>query len=185
MPEAPRSRPVPQGQLALFTAAEAPLLEETGMMAAMTFSEPEADALPIGESETERFTRSARLTVPFRQEGPGGLSLVVIEFAPGYLLPRHSHSADCLYYIVEGGIVMGRRQLGPGDGFFLPAEQPYAYQAGPEGVKLLEFRNQSAFDMKVYEKDMAAYRAKAMRSMEAMATGVRRSGISGDDGGRS
>lgn len=165
MPEAPRSRPVPQGQLALFTAAEAPLLEETGMMDAMTFSEPEADATPISESEIERFTQSARLTVPFRQEGPGGLSLVVIEFAPGYLLPRHSHSADCLYYIVEGGIVMGRRELGPGDGFFLPAEQPYAYHAGPKGVKLVEFRTQSAFDMKVYERDMAGYREKAMASM--------------------
>ncbi len=165
MPEAPRSRPIPQGQLALFTAAEAPLLEETGMMDAMTFTEPQADAIPISESEIDRFTQSARLTVPFRQEGPGGLSLVVIEFAPGYLLPRHSHSSDCLYYIVEGGIVMGRRELGPGDGFFLPAEQPYAYHAGPKGVKLLEFRTRAAFDMKVYERDMAGYRKKAMRSM--------------------
>jgi quercetin dioxygenase-like cupin family protein len=160
-------RPAPAGKLTLFTAAEAPTLDETGMMDAMSFTEPDADASPITAAEIERFKTAGRLTVPFRQEGPGGFSLVSIEFAPGYLLPRHSHSSDCLYYIVEGGIVMGRRELGPGDGFFLPAEQVYAYHAGPKGVKLLEFRNEVAFDMKVYEKDMATYRAKAMESMSA------------------
>ena len=62
---------------------------------------------------------------------------------------------------------MGQRELGPGDGFFLPADQVYAYHAGPAGVKLLEFRTESAFDMKVYEKDMARYREKAVASMDA------------------
>ena len=162
-----RSRPVPAGKLAIFTAADAPTLEETGMMDDMTFTEEGADASPITAAEIERFKSAGRLTVPFRQEGPGGFSLVSIEFAPGYLLPRHSHSSDCLYYIVEGGIVMGRRELGPGDGFFLPAEQVYAYHAGPQGVKLLEIRHSTAFDMKVYEKDMAAYRARAFASMDS------------------
>lgn len=167
MNQANRSRPVPAGKLALFTAADAPTLEETGMMDAMTYTEAGADETPITASEIETLQSGARLTVPFRQEGPGGFSLVSIDFAPGYTLPRHSHSSDCLYYIVEGGIVMGRRELGPGDGFFLPAEQAYAYHAGPKGVKLLEFRNEVAFDMKVYEKDMAKYRAKAIESMSA------------------
>ena len=165
MTHANRSRAIPAGKLAIFIAADAPTLEETGMMDAMTYTESGADETPITTSEIERLQSGARLTVPFRQEGPGGFSLVSIEFAPGYLLPRHSHSSDCLYYIVEGGIVMGRRELGPGDGFFLPAEQAYAYHAGPKGVKLLEFRHEVAFDMKVYEKDMARYRAKAMESM--------------------
>lgn len=62
---------------------------------------------------------------------------------------------------------MGTRTLGPGDGFFLPADQPYAYRAGPQGVKLLEFRHQACFDMKIHEKDMARYREKAAASMQA------------------
>ena len=171
MTHANRSRPIPAGNLAIFTAAEAPTLEETGMMDAMTFSEDGTNDTPITAAETEIFKTAGRLTVPFRQEGPGGISLVSIEFAPGYLLPRHSHSCDCLYYIVEGGIVMGRRELGPGDGFFLPAEQVYAYHAGPKGVKLLEIRHSTAFDMKVYEQDMAKYRAKAIESMSAAGRG--------------
>ncbi len=167
MNEPRRSRPVPPGKLAIFTAADAPTLDETGMMDAMTFTEPQADAHPMSEAEIAKFRASARLTVPFQQEGAGGFSLVSIEFAPGYVLPRHSHSSDCLYYVVDGSIVMGRRELGPGDGFFLPAEQPYAYHAGPKGVKLLEFRNRTAFDMKVYEKDMAAFRARAFASLDS------------------
>jgi len=167
MDRSTRSQPIAQGKLALFTAAEAPTLDETGMMDAMTFTEPQANAHPMSEAEIAKFKASARLTVPFQQDGPGGFSLVSIDFAPGYMLPRHSHSSDCLYYIVEGSIFMGRRELGPGDGFFLPAEQPYAYHAGPKGVKLLEFRNRTAFDMKVYEKDMTAYRARAFASMDS------------------
>jgi hypothetical protein len=53
----------------------------------------------------------------------------------------------------------------------LPADQPYAYRAGPEGVKLLEFRHQAEFDMKIYESDMAQFRAKAEASMAAVAPG--------------
>jgi quercetin dioxygenase-like cupin family protein len=108
---------------------------------------------------------ASRLTVPFRQEGPGGFSLVTVEFGPGFLLPRHSHSSDCLYYIIDGQIEMGSRVLGAGDGFFLPADQPYAYRAGPQGVKLLEFRHRAAFDMKIHERDMARYRAKAAAAL--------------------
>ncbi len=167
MSESEKSKAIEQGRMAIFTAASAPTIEEAGMMDAMTFTQEGADDEPATEREMERMLAAGRLTVPFRQSGPGGLSLVEIDFAPGYLLPRHSHSSDCLYYIVSGSIVMGQRELGPGDGFFLPADQVYAYHAGPEGVKLLEFRTESAFDMKVYEKDMARYRAKAMASMDA------------------
>ncbi len=164
--------PIPRGEMAIFTADGAPTLDETGMMDAMSFTIDGADDTPISDAELDRLQSSARLTVPFRQQEPDGLSLVTIRFAPGYRLPRHSHSSDCLYYIVEGSIEMGQRELGPGDGFFLPAEQVYAYQAGPEGVTLLEFRTRTSFDMKVHEKDMAAYRAKAIASLDAAADGV-------------
>jgi quercetin dioxygenase-like cupin family protein len=167
MTESNQSKPTPQGKMAIFTAAAAPTLEEAGMMDAMSFTVEGANEAPTSEVDQERMHSGAHLTVPFRQEGPGGFSLVTVDFAPGYLLPRHSHSSDCLYYIIEGGIVMGRRELGPGDGFFLPADQPYAYHAGPDGVKLLEFRHEAAFDMKVYEEDMSRFAAKAMSSMDA------------------
>jgi uncharacterized protein YbjQ (UPF0145 family) len=41
-------------------------------------------------------------------------------------------------------------------------------------VKLLEFRHDSAFDMKVYEKDMERFREKAMDSMDSAADAASR-----------
>ena len=164
--ESPRSEASPIGKMVLFKGADAPSLETTGMMEDMTYVVEGADDTPITEDEIEALQGGGLLTVPFRQSDTEGFSLVEIKFAPGYLLPKHSHSSDCLYYIVKGGIVMGKRELGPGDGFFLPAEQVYAYHAGSEGVTLLEFRNRTGFDMKVHEKDMGDYRRKAVSSME-------------------
>ena len=165
MAQPKKSRPAAPGKMVIFTAAAAPSLEESGMMDDPTYTEDGANDEPWPKEFAERAMQGSQLTVPFRQEGPGGFSLVTVDFAPGFLLPRHSHSSDCLYYIVDGGIVMGKRELGPGDGFFLPADQAYAYRAGPAGVKLLEFRHQAAFDMKIYEKDMSRYRAKAEACM--------------------
>ena len=97
-----QSKPVQPGKMAVFTGDAAPTLEETGMMDAMTYTVDGADSAPASDSQMERMQDGAHLTVPFRQEGQGGFSLVTVDFAPGYLLPKHSHSSDCLYYILEG-----------------------------------------------------------------------------------
>jgi hypothetical protein len=75
-------------------------------------------------------------------QGPDGMSLVHAWFGPHFPLFRHSHPqlGDCLYYIVGGSAILGSRELGPGDGFFVPNGAPYKYRAGPEGVEILEFR---------------------------------------------
>ena len=155
------SHPVPQGQLALFHGDAAPSLQESGMVVERSF---------VGEGSLEdlfdpRTIGNATSNVPFRQAGDDGMSLVDIWFPPGFLLPRHSHSADCLYYIIEGSLIMGTRELGPGDGFFVPADQPYAYRAGSLGVKLLEFRHSTAFDTKFYEKDVKRFVDRAAKSL--------------------
>jgi hypothetical protein len=81
----------------------------------------------------------------------GGPSLVWSWFGPDYILPRHSHSADCLYYVTRGELRMGNNVLQAGDGFFVPSDAPYAYTAGPDGVEILEFRTTSPFDMQITE----------------------------------
>ena len=162
-----KSGPAKQGKLVIFSGADAPSLDETGMMDPPVFVEPEALKSPPSVESMQRAMEATRLTVPFYQEGADGFSLVTVEFGPGYVLPRHSHSSDCLYYIVAGELRMGRRVLRAGDGFFLPADQPYAYTAGQEGVKLLEFRHRTSFDIQVYEKDMERYRQRVEASMDA------------------
>jgi len=89
----------------------------------------------------------------FREEAGTGLSLVHIWYKSGFVLPQHSHDADCLYYVIAGEIHAGKVILGQGDGFLIPKNHDYTYAAGPEGVELLEFRNAATFNIVFNGKD--------------------------------
>jgi quercetin dioxygenase-like cupin family protein len=84
-----------------------------------------------------------------------GLSLAYAWFKSGYVLPRHSHSADCLYYVIAGSLTMGAVTLEKGDGVFIPAGDGYTYEVGPEGVEVLEFRTADTFDLRFANNDEA------------------------------
>jgi hypothetical protein len=84
-----------------------------------------------------------------------GMSLTYCWFKSGYPLPRHSHSADCLYFIVSGSLKIGTEDLGAGDGFFLGTDVPYAYVPGPDGVEVMEFRTSDKFDFKALANSSA------------------------------
>lgn len=75
-----------------------------------------------------------------------GFSLTHVWFKKDYPLPLHSHDADCLYYIIAGSLRLGTEDLGPRDSFFIPADVPYTYRPGPEGVELLEIRHATRFN---------------------------------------
>jgi quercetin dioxygenase-like cupin family protein len=147
----PRRRP----RLSFFGPRGAPSLKETGMMASRGFAPPGM----VSDEDRELLRRGEDVHVLFRQAGDSGLSLVHVRFAPGYLLPRHSHSADCVYYVLHGEVHLGKRMVRAGEGFFVPKDQPYAYQAGPDGVELLEFRDATSFDFVVHETSPARWRA--------------------------
>lgn len=74
-----------------------------------------------------------------------GLSLLHLWFKSDFLLPRHSHDTDCLYFVVAGELRIGAEQLASGDGFFVGANVPYTYSAGERGVEVLEFRAAESF----------------------------------------
>ena len=88
-----------------------------------------------------------QVRVLFKEPGENGMSLLHVWFKSGYILPFHSHSTDCLYYITAGELHMGAHVLKKGDGFFIPGGHGYGYEAGPEGVEVLEFRNASHFNL--------------------------------------
>lgn len=100
-------------------------------------------------------------TVLFRERGEEGLSLAYAWFKSGYVLPRHSHDADCIYYIIAGSLVMGTQTLGKGDGMFIPRDATYAYEVGPEGLEVLEFRNASRFHIHFKDNDDAYWDKQA------------------------
>ena len=49
----------------------------------------------------------------------------------------------------------------------MPADQPYTYYAGPEGVRVLEIRNGTEFDMRVLEKSLARNMEKSLERLDA------------------
>lgn len=153
----------PREKMVIFTAEGAPSLAE----ADMSTGRSHVDGKPIDDFFSQAIMADFSSTVPFRQERPDGFSLVRLDLPPGAILPRHSHSSDCLYYLVSGRIEMGAREMAAGDGFFVPADQPYGYRAGSEGAAVLEFRHATTFDTKFHEKDPARFREKAEASLRA------------------
>lgn len=91
----------------------------------------------------------------FKEPGEGGMSLVYAWFKSGFILPKHSHDADCLYYVIAGSLKMGTQVLGKGDGVFIPADFGYTYEVGPEGVEVLEFRTNNKFHIHFKDNDEA------------------------------
>jgi quercetin dioxygenase-like cupin family protein len=87
-------------------------------------------------------------------------------FKANFPVPRHSHSGDCLYYVISGSAIMGSRTLRAGDSFFVPSGAPYQYTAGPEGVEVLEIRHRvDHVDFTFHDPD--AYGEKAAKAIEA------------------
>ena len=95
-----------------------------------------------------------------------GYSITHVWFKHDFPLPLHSHNSDCLYYIVAGSIRLGTEELGPRDSFFVPAEVPYTYRAGPDGVELLEFRHETRANLRHFSKTEKWWK-KAAETCEA------------------
>lgn len=146
--------------ITIYRAADAVDLMATDFMAAPTMSEE--TRVSLGEAVAAGSGTGASVKVLLRQsDDEGGFSLLHIWFKADYPLPRHSHDADCLYYVISGSAVMGSQTLRAGDSFFVPADAPYVYSAGPDGVEVLEIRHGVArFDMKI--PDASPQRWQAM-----------------------
>ena len=95
--------------------------------------------------------------VLFKEPGDHGFSLLYLWFKSHYVLPRHSHDGDCLYYVIGGELRMGSHVLRKGDGMFIPAHHAYGYEAGPDGVEVLEFRNATRFNLAFKPNDGARW----------------------------
>jgi quercetin dioxygenase-like cupin family protein len=142
------TQPTKRG-IKLFRGKDAPSLAESGTMSTPEFDADERAALLAEGPRSPNLLHGNHDGVVYRGEGDDGMSLMRAWFGPHYVLPRHTHDGDCLYYIVSGSLKMGGQVLETGDGFFVPSDAPYAYEAGPEGVEVLEFRSVTSFGMKI------------------------------------
>lgn len=153
--------------MTFFSIADAPNIHEDG---AMTYGPMDIDPEVLEQVDMTGLMAGELVRVLFKGAGESGFSLISARFGPGYRLPRHSHSSDCLYYVVAGEAHMGSRVLKPGDGFFIKAEAPYTYTAGPDGVDVLEFRLATSFDIKIRDTTFEQWKPVAEAIAEHGAT---------------
>lgn len=135
--------------MVLFRGKDAPGLFESGIMSFPVFDPGDQEELKADGPRSQNIALGGHDAVLFRGDGENGFSLVKAWFGPHYVLPRHTHDGDCLYFVLEGSLIMGSQTLEAGDGFFVPSDAPYAYEAGPEGVIVLEFRTRTSFGMNI------------------------------------
>lgn len=150
-----------QSRVQIFRARDAQSLDEAGNMRVASFPSETAEGVfrtidaGVGNgSETKLL-----FAVP-------GMSLVYAWFKPNFPLPRHSHNADCLYYVLAGEMKFGTESLSPGDGVLVPSNTPYTFSTGDDGVEFLEFRTKDQFDIKILAKNKA-YWDKAVKQIVA------------------
>lgn len=94
----------------------------------------------ISDEEYRSFLAGRLTTRILFDQGPQGFSLSESEVAPGTHVLRHKHNVPQLILILEGSMKQGNRELGPGTGYFTPADIPYGFVAGSEGCRYVEFR---------------------------------------------
>jgi len=140
----------------IFRASEAPSLMETGCMTIEPFTPVQREGMDKLRAAGFLEGDEVRVLVDLP-----GFSLTHAWFKASYPLPLHSHDADCLYYIVAGTLRLGTEELGPRDSFFIPADVPYAYRPGPDGVEVLEFRHQGQFNFVNLAKGAAFWEKSA------------------------
>jgi quercetin dioxygenase-like cupin family protein len=151
----------PRRGIKLFRGHDAIPIAASGAMSPPQFNADDMKALAADGPRPPTVAMGIDDKLVFQGEGPEGSSLVRAWLGPHYVLPRHSHSGDCLYYIVQGSITMGAQVLGAGDGFFVPSNAPYAYEAGADGAVVLEFRTQTSFDMQIPGGQLERWRKMA------------------------
>jgi quercetin dioxygenase-like cupin family protein len=69
-------------------------------------------------------------------------TLVVVELAPGAVVPEHRHDNEQLGVCAVGSLTFQiggeTRELGPGDTWEIRSDVPHSAEAGPEGAVLVE-----------------------------------------------
>lgn len=137
----------------IFRAADAQSMDEHMPTEGLTPVDMAGAAQAIAEGAAEGGFARLLFSDPV-----SGMSVGYVWFKPGFVLPRHSHNADCAYYVISGEAHLGTEVLRAGDGFFVPADHNYQYTAGPDGVEVLEVRNAPEFNIRLSGNGEAAWR---------------------------
>ncbi len=93
------------------------------------------------------------------------LQMFEMQLDPGTRLAPHAHAADEIIAVLEGSLVVGNREFGPGASFFVPGDTVYSVSAGAQGCRFFNFR--AAIDKTYFTPEQALARKRAAREEAA------------------
>jgi quercetin dioxygenase-like cupin family protein len=68
------------------------------------------------------------------------LQLVEVNLSPGTIAESHAHELSEIIFVLDGQLRFGATVLNPGDSVQIAGMTLYGFEAGPEGVRYLNFR---------------------------------------------
>ena len=71
------------------------------------------------------------------------LQLAEIEFIPNARAVVHKHDDDEIMYVVSGEMHFGNKVLKAGSSIYIPGNTYYGFTAGPEGLRVVNFRGRA------------------------------------------
>lgn len=102
--------------------------------------QPVADAVsPDVASRMSRAEREADVRI-IHAGANGELQLFEARIAANDEVSLHAHAADEIIYVLDGNLLIGKKNLGLGASVFVGKNTLYSFRAGPTGVRFLNFR---------------------------------------------
>ncbi|ATE65805.1 hypothetical protein COO09_16535 [Rhizorhabdus dicambivorans] len=123
-------------------------------------TDEERDSLRRGSALVARHMKTA--SFDFEDTG---MHIGIFEWAAGLSTPLHSHSDDCVYYVERGSLLMGNREIGPGEGFLTRKNEPYAFVVGPDGARIIEFTTGPRRDVTFHDRLMTAWEERMQQAV--------------------
>ncbi len=79
-------------------------------------------------------------TMSYHEAGTeGSLHLTEYKYLANANFDLHAHDLAEIIYVLEGTMVFGNRELGPGSSVYIGADTLYGFAAGNEGLRILIF----------------------------------------------
>jgi quercetin dioxygenase-like cupin family protein len=69
----------------------------------------------------------------------GSLHLTEYKYLANANFSLHAHDLAEIIYVLEGTMILGNRELGPGSSVYIGADTLYGFSAGDEGLRILIF----------------------------------------------
>jgi quercetin dioxygenase-like cupin family protein len=69
----------------------------------------------------------------------GSLHLTEYKYLPNANFDLHAHDLAEIIYVLEGSMIFGNREIGPGSSVYIGADTLYGFAAGDQGLRILIF----------------------------------------------